>query len=679
MVPRRSRLLIAATAAALLSGGAGAASAAAYEISGPNLATASGARAEVSSQMGGYPAASLNDGRRQTRAGYWNDSTQGQFPDWAQIAWGSPQRIDRVVLRMPVAAHLSAPQRTLGPLLVSWWDAGAAAWRAVAPTNATANPIASWVAPARADGSELRAFDFDAVETSRVRVTLSGGNSDGWAFLEEIEAYDRTTAQEPFSFEAVADETTRILQPGDVAPLRARVRDAGGEIVSGFPVTFAEVTSGGAEFLTADADPATPGLQVFTGPGGEAKVEVRTGASAGVAQFTAGTAGAPAPARYELRALTLTEALSASLRWLEAAAGELEAGSRRPANDGTVMYTPDGVGSYAAFWTRDFQYMVEGYPEGIPAGDVRAGIDFLMRGQRADGAIPDHIGANGRPQYCAGNDFCGSFGPTPTLDNSQFMVKIVYSYYQNTGDLTPFRAHAARLVRAMEYTPRSPANSLTYIDPARPGSPYGFTDAVRKTGDQLYDSLLYVEAARGMAAMFRAVGDRVAAQRWEDEALDVEADVQTLYDPVSGMFLAASLQNRQIDIWGSALAARLGITSRGQTRRIAKYLKANYAGLVLRGQVRHTAPGVFWASARSLPGTYQNGAYWATPSGDVAEVLATVDADLARQMLVDMTKDFIADGVNEAINDSPAYVGVREYVVSATNPIPAMRKLLGGS
>lgn len=678
MVPRRSRLFIAATAAALLSGGAGAASASAYDISGPNLATAGGARAEVSSQMGGYPASSLNDGRRQTRTGYWNDASQGQFPDWAQIAWTSAQRVDRVVLRMPVAGHLSAPQRTLGPLSVSWWDAGAAAWRAVVPTNGIANPIPSWAAPARADGSELRTFDFDVVDTSKVRVTFSGGNSDGWAFLEEIEVYDRMTAQAPFRFEAIADETTRILQPGEVAPLRARVRDANGEIVSGFPVTFTEVTSGGAEFLTADADPATAGLQVVAGSGGEAKVDVRTGPVAGVEQFTAGTAGASAPARFELRSLTLDEALSASLRWMERAAGELEAGSRRTANDGTIMYTPDGVGSYAAFWTRDFQYMVEGYPEGIPATDVRAGIEFLMRGQRADGAIPDHIGAGGRPQYCAGNDFCGTYGPTPTLDNSQFMVKIVYSHYQNTGDLTPFRTHAARLVRAMEYTPRSPANALTYINPARPGSPYGFTDSVRKTGDQLYDSLLYVEAARGMAAMFRAVGDRAAAQRWEDEGLDVEADVHTLYDPVSGMFLAASLQNRQIDVWGSALAARLGITSRGQTRRIAKYLKANYAGLVLRGQVRHIAPGVFWANARTAPGTYQNGAYWATPSGHVAEVLATVDGDLARQMLIDMTDDFIADGVNEAINDSPAYVGVREYVVSATNPIPTMRALLAG-
>lgn len=678
MNSRRSRLSVVATAVALLAAGAGTASATDYEIPGPNLALASGARAEVSSQMSGYPAAALNDGTRQTRTGYWNDSTQNQFPDWAQIAWTSAQRIDRVVLRMPVASHLTAPQRTLGPLTVSWWDAGAAAWRAVVPTNATANPIASWVAPTSADGSQLRTFDFDTVETSKVRVAFSGGNSDGWSFLEEIEAYHRTTAQAPFRFEVVADTATRILQPGDVAPLRVRVRDAGGDVVSGFPVTFSQVTSGGATFLTADADPATPGLQVVTGTTGEAQVDVRTGAAAGIEQFTAGTAGATAPARFALQSLTLTEALSASLRWLERAAGDLEAGSRRTANDGTIMYTPDGVGSYAALWTRDFQYMVEGYPEGIPAADVRADINYLMGGQRADGAIPDHIGANGRPQYCAGNDFCVGFGPTPTLDNSQFMVKIVYSYYLNTGDLTPFRTHAARLVRAMEYTPRSPNNLLTYIDPARPGSPYGFTDTVHKTGDQLYDSLLYVEAARGMAAMFRATGDRVAAQRWEDEALDVEADVQTLYDPASGMFLAASLQNRQIDIWGSALAVRLGITSRGQTRRIAKYFKANYAGLVLRGQVRHTAPGVFWANVGAAPGKYQNGAYWATPSGHVAEVLDTIDGRLARQMLVDMTKDFIADGVNEAINDSPAYVGVREYVVSATNPIPVMRALLAG-
>lgn len=686
MVSRRA-LLLGATAAAvaLLAGGAAlAAPAAAYDVSGPNVALAPGATASASTAMGPYPAAALNDGVRQTRAGYWNDATPRTFPDWAQIAWPAARSINRIVLRMPVAGHLSAPQRTLGPIELSWWDAGAGAWRAIVPTGGAVNPIPSWVAPTSADGSEVRTFDFAAVTTDQVRVTYTGGNSDGWSFLEEIEAYSRGTARAPISATAVADATTSLLQPGDEAALRVQVRDADGQPVSGYPVTFASVPARGrrgAAILSADADPGLAGVQVLTGADGRASATARTATRAGADRFTAGTIEAPAAVKFTLRPLKLDRALQVARDWLEEEAAALQAGSRMRATDGTWLYTPDGSASYAALWTRDFQYMVEGYPEGIPAADVRANIEYLMRAQRADGALADHVGTNGVAQYCPGNDLCGSFGPAPALDNSQFTVKLFHDHWKSTGDLTVFRAHAARLVRAMEFTPRSPDNALTYIDPnpAIGGAPYGFTDTIRKTGDQLYDSLLYVDAARELAELFRASGDRASARRWRDEAWAVQDDLQTLWDRRSGMFLAASLQNRQIDVWGSALAVRLGVTTKRQSRRVADWLHDNYDGVVRRGQVRHTAPGEFWQFTMGVaPGTYQNGAWWATPSGDVALAVGLVDRRLARQMLVDMTKDFIANGVNEAFNDELGYVAVPKYVVSATNPLPAMNELLRG-
>ena len=84
-----------------------------YYVSGPNLAlAANGGHVEVSSQMAGYPASALNDGIRQTRAGYWNDATNGQFPDWAQVVWSEPITVSEVALRMPIADQLTTPQRT---------------------------------------------------------------------------------------------------------------------------------------------------------------------------------------------------------------------------------------------------------------------------------------------------------------------------------------------------------------------------------------------------------------------------------------------------------------------------------------------------------------------------------------------------------------------------------------
>lgn len=646
-----------------------------YYVSGPNMALATnGGHVEVSSQLGGYPASALNDGIRQTRVAYWNDATNSQFPDWAQLVWSAPITVSEVVLRMPVADHLSAPQRTLGPIEVSRWDAAAGSWATIVPTNGADNPISSWTAPATADGSQIKVLDFDPVETDKIRVTLAGGNSDGWSFMEEIEAYNRMPAQAPFKL-ITLDGTSSILQPNDVTGIRVRVTDAQGYPVAGYPVTFAKLTDEGGAVLATDQDPSTPGLQVLTDTSGEAGTDVRLAPSPGMNQFVASTPTQKSKVVFRLEALSLDQALRKSTNWLESQAGTLEAGSRIASTDGGMMYTPDGVGSYHAFWPRDFAYMVEGYPHGIPVDDIRAGIEYLMRAQRADGAMPDHVEANGDPQYCPGSDFCGTYGPEPTADNSQFMVKLAYDYWQLTGDLSLFREHADGLIRAMNFTRRSPDNSLVYITPARSGSPYGFTDSIVKTGDLLFSSLLYYEAAGNLAEMLAAIGDDSPAAHWRTEAAQVKADVQTLYDSQSGMFLAASIDNRQIDIWGSAFAAHLGVATDSQQQRIAHYLKDNYHGLVLRGQVRHTAPGTFWQRALSGPGTYQNGPYWATPSGWVAMTIAKIDRPLAQQMLVDMTKDFMANGINEYFNNDPQLVGVRKYVASATNPIPAMKAL----
>ena len=649
-----------------------------FVVSGPNLAASSaGGQAEASSALGGYPATSLNDETRQARIGYWNDASQRQYPDWAQIVWADRQAINQVALRMPVYPQLSTPQRTLGPIELSYWDAGTESWVRVDPTNGTPNPIPEWVAPTASDGSQIQTFGFVAVTTDKIRVTFSGGNSDGWSFLEEIEAYHTTPAEAPFALSAreLDEAATRLLQPGDAASIQAKVTDANGYTVAGYPTTF-EARAGGGEIVETDDDSAANGVQVKTDAAGIATARIRTGNHPGANQFVARISHPRKSVHFKLRNLTLQRALQESVKWLRPEAAKMEAGSRRTAHDGTIMYTPDASASYAAFWPRDFNYMVEGYPGGLPVDDILAGFKYLMRAQRADGAMPDHVAEDSDPQYCPGNDHCATFGPAPTADNSQFMVKLAYQYYRLSGDISLFDEYADGLVKAMEFTNRSPDSSLVHIDSAHLGSPYGFTDAIQKTGDLLFSSLLYYEAAGNLAEMFAASGDDAAARKWGDEAEQIKSDIQSLYDPDSGMFLAASLDNRQIDIWGSAFAAYLGVANKDQQSAIAHYLADNYEGIVRRGQVRHTAPGTFWEKARVGQGVYQNGAYWATASGWVAHTIDKVDHRLARQMLVDLTKDFIDNGINEAFNDELSYVAVRDYVASATNPIPVMEGLL---
>ncbi len=112
----------------------------------------------------------------------------------------------------------------------------------------------------------------------------------------------------------------------------------------------------------------------------------------------------------------------------------------------------------------------------------------------------------------------------------------------------------------------------------------------------------------------------------------------------------------------------VGITSEKQTRKIASYLVEHYEETVLHGQIRHLTRSEGGWNNLFKPceeGTYQNGAYWATPLAWVLPVYARINPSLAREMLENVIKDFQENGINECINDG--YVKVPNFVVSATN------------
>src|SRR3990172_13093499 len=78
------------------------------------------------------------------------------------------------------------------------------------------------------------------------------------------------------------------------------------------------------------------------------------------------------------------------------------AACRHEAADGAPIYYPDASGHYAALWTRDFCYLIEGAAQLLDPKDVLTGIDYLLAGQRDDCYIPDRVQADGTPVYFPG-------------------------------------------------------------------------------------------------------------------------------------------------------------------------------------------------------------------------------------------------------------------------------------
>jgi hypothetical protein len=365
--------------------------------------------------------------------------------------------------------------------------------------------------------------------------------------------------------------------------------------------------------------------------------------------------------------------VSEAVAWLQKESQRIIRASKRTRKDGTAAFPPQvGIG-YEAFWLRDYVYTLEGAIDAYSDKELIGACRLFVRSLRADGAGVDCVKFDGTPVYMPGY---GTMGKNPVADGSQFTVAVVWHTWQRTRDARLLRESIELLVKAMNAVPRNPANGLVHI---RPGEeydrcPYGFTDTVRKQGDVLFCSLLYVQASRQLSDLLNCAGRDADARNWEREAKRVADSVRAVFwDPDIGLFRAATVCCREHDIWGSAFAVYLGVADGAQARAVADYFKQNYARIVQKGQIRHLPGGVYWEKGCPRD-TYQNGGYWATPTGWFVYTLDLADPALADRTVIDMVKDFQTGGACEWVfNDQRR---LPDYLASAALPLAGIRAMI---
>ncbi|MFC1636295.1 hypothetical protein ACFL5Z_15800, partial [Planctomycetota bacterium] len=233
------------------------------------------------------------------------------------------------------------------------------------------------------------------------------------------------------------------------------------------------------------------------------------------------------------------------------------------------------------------------------------------------------------------------------------------------------------LARAsMKAVPRNPKTGLVHIkDTEWDRCPYGFTDTVQMQGDVLFCSLLYVEAGRRLSDLLSAVDRKDDAIRWKQEADAIARSIrQVFWDSQTGLFRAATIRCREHHIWGSAFAVYLGIADDNQSGAIARYFKDNYSQIVQKGQIRHLPGDVYWESCSAARDTYQNGAYWATPTGWFVYTLDLVDPKLADQTIIDLVGDFQKNGACEWVFGEKHRLP--NYLASASLPLVCIRAMI---
>lgn len=352
------------------------------------------------------------------------------------------------------------------------------------------------------------------------------------------------------------------------------------------------------------------------------------------------------------------------VNWMREATIQQLIGSRVKGAGDTWIYTPDGVGNYKALWTRDSYYMVEYAGDLMDPKEIKASIYYLLNGQREDGCMPDRVNIKGEPVYSPGAP--GKPLADNALDNGPFMAMMVCSYVNQYQDEALFREVESKLRKGIDHV-KVKESGLVYNDPKNPQCVYGFTDIVKKTGNLLFSSLLYYKANLEMYQLckkYEMGNSAIYRRRYEY----VKQSINKLWNEESGMFWAADIDCKQIDIWGSAYAVEVGVTSEEQTKKISTYLVKHYDEIVRNGQVRHlTGSDKAWEKLFHAceEGTYQNGAYWATPLAWIIPVYARYKPSFAKEMLETVITDFQNNGINECINEG--YVKVPNFVVSATN------------
>jgi GH15 family glucan-1,4-alpha-glucosidase len=367
--------------------------------------------------------------------------------------------------------------------------------------------------------------------------------------------------------------------------------------------------------------------------------------------------------------------MAEAVQWLEGEAHRIIRSSAVPMRDGTMAFPPQvGIG-YAAFWLRDYEYALEGSSQSLSSKELTDACRVFVKALRKDGAAVDCVGFDGTPIYKPGY---GSMGREPVLDGPPFTVSVVWQTYHRIRDKALLEESLEPLIKTMNYMPRNPSNGLAHINFRGERCPYGFTDTIEKSGDELFCSLLMVQASRQLGELLEAGGRMEEVQKWRKEADRMAASVRGVFwDDQTGLFRSTTGACNVPDIWGSAFAVWLRVATKEQTRRVAGYFKEHYGELVLHGQVRHTPGFMDWNGNKTATdsGNYQSGGFWATPTGWFAYTLDQADSALADKTVIEMVRHFQEHGACEWVNRE-GKGQLPGYTASAALPLAGIRTML---
>ena len=357
---------------------------------------------------------------------------------------------------------------------------------------------------------------------------------------------------------------------------------------------------------------------------------------------------------------------------LGAAIGGNIAANAQVFTDGTSFYS--AAPAYGAYdFAADAWYAFHGAPQLFLPATIKSSIDKFVAAA-SGGNLPIALTNTGAAYVFYSG--CQSDHTTPTLDGAFFVPMMSRLYYATTGSIADFATNAAAMKTALGNVPLNGSTHLVTISASHPYVTWGFQDGIVKTGDDLMGSLLMWKAATDMAVLYTANGDSTNAATMTTYATNIAASLTTsssLWDSTDGMFYAATGQNNQIDVLGSAYAVYLGFISTAQQIAISTYLNAHYSTLVINGYV-HQSPANWAYSAGGNQcgrgtGNYDDGE-WSVGNEWVYYALRVNSQTQAQQLVLDFlanadpTKEYYGATLNGATSNLESPMGTGSIVAA---------------
>ena len=375
---------------------------------------------------------------------------------------------------------------------------------------------------------------------------------------------------------------------------------------------------------------------------------------------------------------TLTETIIDSSRIYP---GERVADQMGNNNTGGILVKPGGRGSYPAFWIRDYVMSLE---PGFISREEQRHMLLLTASTQADrtwltkngaivplGAIADHIRMDdGLPIYFPGTysfeeQGTPEFGRTPPYGDQFFFVSMAFYYIKTTAEISILdqEINGMSLMDRLEIAFNVPPSRLedhivTTTDHFR-GIDFGFRDVITITGDLCYPSILKFKAALELSELFEKLNNQQKADKYQLIAGKIKEAIPQLFMDERGMLKASTGKGNQPDVWSTALAVYYDILSQEETEKTSRFLSQAYENghLSYKGNIRHIlttddySDSTAWEYSMAKKNTYQNGAYWGTPTGWVCYAIAKTNFKLAQQL----AKEYIDDLRQNDFRKGPEY------------------------